>query len=165
MGNLRKNSVNNELDRTDEQIIRLLQKNARLSNKQIAAAVGIAESTCSERMRKLNRKKIFFGFHAFVDSSKLGTNIEAMVSIKLTKNTKEKVEDFKSSMLGLPEVVNIYHLAGQSDFLLYIAVRDKDHLRNFVMDHVTKDYVKNLETSLIYDFAQNPLFPIYLEHE
>ena len=116
-------------------------------------------------MRKLNRKKIFFGFHAFVDSSKLGTNIEAMVSIKLTQNTKEKVEDFKSSMLGLHEVVNIYHLAGQSDFLLYIAVRDKDHLRNFVMDHVTKDYVKSLETSLIYDFSQNPLFPIYLEHE
>jgi len=49
--------------------------------------------------------------------------------------------------------------------MLYIAVRDKDHLRDFVMDHVTKDYVKSLETSLIYDFSQNPLFPIYLDHE
>lgn len=165
MGNIRKNSMINELDEIDEQIIRLLQKNARLSNKQIAAEVGIAESTCSERMRKLNKKKIFFGFHAFVDSSKLGTNIEAMVSIKLTKNTKDEVEDFKNSMLVLPEVVNIYHLAGHSDFMLYIAVRDKNHLRNFVMDHVTKDYVKSLETSLIYDFTQNPLFPIYLDHE
>ena len=165
MGNIRKNSMINELDEIDEQIIRLLQKNARLSNKQIAAEVGIAESTCSERMRKLNKKKIFFGFHAFVDSSKLGTNIEAMVSIKLTKNTKDEVEDFKNSMLVLPEVVNIYHLAGHSDFMLYIAVRDKNHLRNFVMDHVTKDYVKSLETSLIYDFVQNPLFPIYLDHE
>jgi DNA-binding Lrp family transcriptional regulator len=155
----------NELDETDEQIIRLLQKNARLSNKQIAAEVGIAESTCSERMRKLNKKKIFFGFHAFVDSSKLGTNIEAMVSIKLTKNTKDEVEDFKNSMLVLPEVVNIYHLAGHSDFMLYIAVRDKNYLRNFVMGHVTKDYMKSLETSLIYDFVQNPLFPIYLDHE
>jgi DNA-binding Lrp family transcriptional regulator len=155
----------NELDETDQQIIRLLQKNARLSNKQIAAEVGIAESTCSERMRKLNKKKIFFGFHAFVDSSKLGTNIEAMVSIKLTKNTKDEVEDFKNSMLVLPEVVNIYHLAGHSDFMLYIAVRDKNYLRNFVMGHVTKDYMKSLETSLIYDFVQNPLFPIYLDHE
>ena len=165
MSTIRKNSVNNELDKTDEQIIRLLQKNARLSNKQIAAEVGIAESTCSERMRKLQRKKIFFGFHAFVDSSKLGTNIEAMVAIKLTKNTKGEVEDFKNSMSKFSEVVNIYHLAGQIDFLLYIAVRDKDHLRDFIMDHVTKDYVKSLETSLIYDFSQNPLFPIYLNHE
>ncbi|EAR12931.1 transcriptional regulator, AsnC family protein [Polaribacter irgensii 23-P] len=165
MENIRKYNQNNELDKTDEQIIRLLQKNARLSNKQIAAAVGIAESTCSERMRKLNKKKIFFGFHAFVDSSKLGTNIEAMVSIKLTKNTKEKVEDFKNSMLLLPEVINTYHLAGHSDFLLYVAVRDKNHLRDLLMDHVTKDYVKSLETSLIYDFTQNPLFPIYLNHE
>ncbi len=54
---IRKNNNNNELDKTDEQIIRLLQQNARLSNKQIAAEVGIAESTCSERMRKLNKKK------------------------------------------------------------------------------------------------------------
>ena len=162
---IRKISLDNELDKTDEKIIKILQKNARLSNKQIAAEVGIAESTCSERMRKLQRKKIFFGFHAFIDSSKLGTNIEAMVAIKLTKNTKDEVEDFKKSMSLLSEVVNIYHLAGQVDFMLYIAVRDKDHLRDFVMDHVTKDYVKSLETSLIYDFSQNPLFPIYLNHE
>ena len=105
------------------------------------------------------------GFHAIVDSSKLGTNIEAMVAIKLTKNTKDEVEDFKKSMSLLPEVVNIYHLAGQIDFLLYIAVRDKNHLRDFLMDYVTKDYVKSLETSLIYDFSHNPLFPIYLDNE
>jgi predicted ArsR family transcriptional regulator len=55
MNSIRNNNINNELDKTDEQIIRLLQKNARLSNKQIAAEVGIAESTCSERMRKLHR--------------------------------------------------------------------------------------------------------------
>lgn len=165
MKNIRPNSNYNELDETDELIIKLLQKNARLSNKQIAAEAGIAESTCSERMRKLNRKKMFFGFHAFVDSSKLGTNIEAMIAIKLSKYTKEVVEDFKTSMKKQTEVVNIYHMAGYSDFLLYIAVRDKDHLRDFVMDHVTKDYVKSVETSLIYDFTLNPLFPIYLDHD
>ena len=165
MGNLRNNNAYYELDKIDKQIIKLLQKNARLSNKQVAVEVGIAESTCFERIRKLNRKKIFFGFHALVDSSKLGSNIEAMVSIKLSKNTKEEVEDFKNSMSVLSEVVNIYHLAGHNDFLLYIAVRDKNHLRDFVMDHVTKDYVKSLETSLIYDAVQNPLFPIYLNHD
>jgi DNA-binding Lrp family transcriptional regulator len=62
MNTIRKNNSTNELDKTDEQIIRLLQKNARLSNKQIAVEVGIAESTCSERMRKLQRKKYFSDF-------------------------------------------------------------------------------------------------------
>lgn len=165
MGNIRKNNHYNELDKTDEQLIKLLQKNARLSNKQLAAKVGIAESTCSERMRKLRKNKIFLGFHAFVDSSKLGTNIEAMVAIKLNKNTKEEVENFKNLMSVLPEVVNIYHLAGQIDILLYIAVRDRYHLRDFVMDHITNDYVRSIETSLIYDYTQNPLFPIYLDNE
>jgi DNA-binding Lrp family transcriptional regulator len=165
MNTIRKNTNYNELDETDQLIIKLLQKNARLSNKQVAAEVGIAESTCSERMRKLNRKKMFFGFHAFVDSSKLGINIEAMIAIKLSKHTKEVVEDFKKSMRLRPEVVNVYHMSGNIDFLLYIAVKDKDHLRNFVMDYVTKEYVKSVETSLIYDFTLNPLFPIYLDHE
>jgi DNA-binding Lrp family transcriptional regulator len=165
MNTIRKNTNHNELDETDKLIIKLLQKNARLSNKQLAAKVGIAESTCSERMRKLNQKKMFFGFHAFVDSSKLGTNIEAMIAIKLSKHTKEIVEDFKKSMQLRPEVVNVYHMSGNIDFLLYIAVKDKDHLRDFVMDYVTKEYVKSVETSLIYDFTLNPLFPIYLDHE
>jgi len=164
MNKIRNIDYKNELDGTDELIIKLLQKNARLSNKQIAAEVGIAESTCSERMRKLNRKKVFFGYHAFVDSSKLGTNIEAMISINLVKHSKEDVEGFKKSMLGCGEVVNIYHMAGESDFLLYIAVRDKNHLRDFVMDQISSlEYVKSVETSLIYDFQNNPLFPIYLE--
>lgn len=163
MNKIRNIDYKNELDDTDELIIRLLQKNARLSNKQIAAKAGIAESTCSERMRKLNRKKLFFGYHAFVDSSKLGTNIEAMISINLVRHSKEDVEDFKNTMKGNSEVVCIYHMSGNSDFILYIAVKDKDHLRDFVMDQISSlDYVKSVETSLIYDFTFNPLFPIYL---
>lgn len=162
MDNSQKKNSLPDLDKTDELIIKLLQKNARLSNKQIAAEVGIAESTCSERMRKLNQKKIFLGFHALVDSSKLGTNIEAMIAIKISKHTKEVVEDLKKTMEACYEVVNVYHVAGHKDFLVYVAVRNKDHLRDFVMDYLTKDYVKSVETSLIYEATFNPLFPIWI---
>jgi len=54
MRSIRKNSLENELDKTDEQIIRLLQKNARLSNKQIAAEVGIAESTAKKNILRVS---------------------------------------------------------------------------------------------------------------
>ena len=162
MNNIRIKDSFGELDEVDKRIINLLQKNARLSNKEIALEVGIAESTCSERMRKLNKKKIFLGFHSFVNSSYLGVNIQAIISVKLKRHSKEVVESFKIALKYSKEVVNTYHMASNSDFLLHVAVTDKDHLRNFVMDKLTAlKSVKNVETSLIYDFVHNPLFPIY----
>jgi len=162
MNNIRKKNDFNELDEVDKKIINLLQKNARLSNKELASKIGIAASTCSERMQKLNRKKIFLGFHSFVNSSYLGVNIQAIIAIKLKRHSKEVVEDFKTSLIDCKEIVNTYHMASNSDFLLHVAVSDKDHLRNFVMDKLTSmKSVKNVETSLIYDFIHNPLFPIY----
>lgn len=162
MNIIRNNSNFNELDKVDEKIINLLQKNARLSNKEIALEVGIAESTCSERMRKLNQKKIFLGFHSFVNSSYLGVNIQAIIAVKLKRHSKEVVENFKLALKDNKEIVNTYHMASNSDFLLHVAVTDKDHLRNFVMDKLTAlKSVKKVETSLIYDFVHNPLFPIY----
>nr|WP_262904475.1 Lrp/AsnC family transcriptional regulator [Tamlana laminarinivorans] len=113
-------------------------------------------------MRKLNKKKIFLGFHSFVNSSYLGVNIQAIIAVKLKRHSKEVVENFKLALKDNKEIVNTYHMASNSDFLLHVAVTDKDHLRNFVMDKLTAlKSVKNVETSLIYDFVHNPLFPIY----
>ena len=162
MNNIRNKYFFSELDAIDEKIINLLQNNARLSNKEIALEVGIAESTCSERIRKLNKKKIFLGFHSFVNSAYLGVNIQAIIAVKLKRHSKEVVENFKEKLKGNKEVVNTYHMASGSDFLIHVALTDKDHLRSFVMDKLTVlKSVKNVETSLIYDFVHNPLFPIY----
>jgi DNA-binding Lrp family transcriptional regulator len=74
------------LDRTDCEIIRLLRKNARLSNKQIAAAVRLAPSTCHARIKNLQTSGVLRGAHADVDLRTIGLNLEALAFLKLAMN-------------------------------------------------------------------------------
>lgn len=152
----------NEFDDIDMAIVDLLQKDARLSNKEIAAEIGIAQSTCSERMRKLKESKVFKGFHAFVDAGQLGTNLQAIVSIKLQRHSNELVQSFKQKLIGNKEVINVYYMAGGSDFLVHVAVVDTRHLQDFVMENITSQgLVQYVDTSIIYEYINNPCFPIY----
>jgi len=78
-----------QLDRTDRAIIGLLQHNARLSNKELAAGAGIAPSTCSERMRRLEMLGVFSGFHAAVDPRVMGIGLQAMIAIRLRRHSAD----------------------------------------------------------------------------
>ena len=80
------------LDRTDRAIAQLLQENARLSNKEIAATVGVAQSTCSERIRRLENSGVFKGFHADVDPGVLGVGLQAMIAVRLHRHETTQVE-------------------------------------------------------------------------
>jgi len=93
------------LDRTDRAIIAALQKNARSSNKELAARVGIAPSTCSERMRRLEQEGVFIGFHAAVDPRVLGIGLQAMIAVRLRRHAADEVDAFERHALGLAEVV------------------------------------------------------------
>ncbi|RPH55785.1 Lrp/AsnC family transcriptional regulator, partial [bacterium] len=72
-----------ELDRTDCEILAALQKNARLPNKELAERLGIAQSTCLERVRRMVEEGILQGFHARVDPKAMGIGLQAMVVIRL----------------------------------------------------------------------------------
>ena len=74
------------LDRLDCQIVDALQRNARLSNKELAAKVGLAASSCLERVRRLGRERVFVGFHAEVDPGALGVGLQAMIAVRLRRH-------------------------------------------------------------------------------
>ena len=76
------------LDRTDFQIVRLLRNNARLSNKELAAKVGLAPSTCLVRTRLLQQEGVITGFRAEVDAAKLGVGLQAMIAVRLKRHYK-----------------------------------------------------------------------------
>jgi len=150
------------LDRIDFEIIRLLQKDARLSNKEIAAHVGLAQSSCLLRIQRLRDNRVLGGAHADVSPDALGIALQALVAVRLRQHSRQQVQAFWSHVNGLPEVLAAYHLTGAHDFLLHVAARDARHLRDFAMDDLaTRKEVEHLETSLIVDFARNPVFPNY----
>ena len=150
------------LDRTDRALIGLLQKDARLTNKELAARVGIAQSTCSERVRRLERTGVFRGFHAEVDGSLLGVGLQAMIAVRLQRHERSQVDRFRAYAESLPEVVAFYHMAGSDDFLVHVVVRDSDHLRDIAMGAFTaQPEVTHIETSIIFEHTRFLRIPDY----
>jgi DNA-binding Lrp family transcriptional regulator len=143
------------LDRTDHEIVAALRQNARLTNKELAGRVGLAESSCLERVRRLVGSGVLRGFHAEVDLKALGVGLQALVAVRLSRHTSAAVEAFRRSMLALPEAIAVFHVAGATDFLVHVAVRDSDELRDLVMRAFTsRPEVAHVETSLIYEHAR-----------
>ena len=132
------------LDRIDFEIIGLLQNDGRLANKQLARQVGLAPSSCLIRVRRLLDTGIIRSFHADIDPSALG--------VRLERHHREDVESFITYAMTLPEVVGVMHVAGPTDVLVHVAVRDGAHLRDLVMDaFTTRPEVARFETSLLYN--------------
>ena len=90
----------NALDRIDYEIVRLLRKNARISNKELAGLVGLAPSTCLVRTRLLQQAGVITGFKAEVNPAKLGVGLQAMISVRLKRHYKPDVEAFRQHALA-----------------------------------------------------------------
>lgn len=147
------------LDRIDRAILAALQQNARLTNKELAARVGLAESSCHERVKRLMQGGVLRGFHADVDPRVLGTGLQALVAVRLARHTRAAVTSFRQAMLDLPEALAVFHVAGANDFLVHVAVRDSDELRDLILRAFTgRPEVVHVETSLIYEHARNAGF-------
>ena len=139
------------MDQIDSSILDALQNNARISNKELAAAVGLSPSACLERVRRLQREQVLRGFHAELNPQALGIGLQALVTVRLSQHSRDVVDAFRAHITTLSEVVNVYHIAGESDFVVHVAVRDADHLRNLTLDgFTTRTEVSRLTTMLIY---------------
>ncbi|TVQ38338.1 MAG: Lrp/AsnC family transcriptional regulator [Wenzhouxiangella sp.] len=152
------------LDPTDIQIIRCLRKNARMSNKELAAKVGLAPSSCLERVRRLRLARVLTGYHADVDPDAIGIGLQAMVAVRLTRHARSEVESFQRHLESLAEVVTIFHVAGANDYLVHVAVSDASHLRELALSAFTeRPEVAHIETQLIFQHSRNHELPVYLE--
>jgi len=152
------------LDRTDYEILAALQNNARLSNKELAARIGLAPSSCLERVRRLEASGALRGHHAEVDPGVLGIGLQALVFVRLRRHSRQRVEAFRGYALELPETIGLFHVTGEFDYLVRLAVRDADHLRNLLMDSFTSSSeVAHLETHLIFESVTKPALPRLVE--
>lgn len=146
------------LDRIDLQILAALQNDARLSNKELAARVGLAPSTTLARTQRLVRERVLRGFHADVDPDALGLVIQAVVFVQLDHHGGSAIEDFRDHLLAQPEVLELYHVGGAQDLLVHVAVRDTEHLRRVVMDRISaRPEVRHIETNLVFEHHRAPI--------
>jgi DNA-binding Lrp family transcriptional regulator len=154
------------LDRIDYEIIAALQKNSRLANKELAALVGLAPSSCLERVRALTRAGVLVGFHAEVALAAMGIGVEALVAVRLARHSRDVFRALYAYMLSLPEVLTVFHVSGINDLQIHVAVRDVNHLRDLVVEKfATRTEIEHCETSVIYDLHRSHALPCYEERQ
>ena len=152
------------LDRIDINILDALQNDGRLSNKELAAHVGLAPSSCLERVRRLRERGVLRGVHADIDPDQLGVGLRAMISIQMRDQTRPKIERFVDEVVSMPEVAALFNLAGEVDCLLHVFVRDTQHLRDFVLEAIAaRPEVRAYTTNLIFSHIRGWQVPCYLE--
>jgi DNA-binding Lrp family transcriptional regulator len=146
-----------ELDELDTAILRELQRDARRTNRDVAAAVGVAPTTALDRTRALRERGVITGARLEVDLAKIGRPVQAIVAVRVRPPTRANIEGFREWAARLPEVLGVFVTSGSEDFLLHVAVPDNDHLYAFVIDRLTeKPEVADVRTSIVYEHLRSP---------
>ena len=150
------------IDNTDLKILASLYAQPNLNNKALAEQIGLAASSCHERVKRLHAEKIIEGAYLQVDPESVGSHIQAMVAARLTSHSRETFANFQTDLLRTNEVVAIYHTGGENDFLIHVHVPNALHLRDFVFDQITaRPEVNHVETALVYDCKVSKRLPQY----
>ncbi|WP_336662880.1 Lrp/AsnC family transcriptional regulator [Leucobacter sp. USHLN154] len=147
-----------DLDDVDRKIVEELQANGRITNAELADRVGVAASTCIARVRSLVGRKIITGFTASVDPRAIGLDLEVLVSVTVRSGARQRITELSEELRGLPEVMQLFFLGGVEDFIIHLAVRDSDHVRDFVVEHLSAHpAISSTRTSIVFSHHQNPV--------
>jgi len=112
------------MDAIDRDILRSLQENGRMTNLELAKAVGLSPTPTLRRVRELERSGAIRGYRAIVDPEAVERSFQVLVWVDLVQGTRETIEGFESALLEIPDVVEAQRLFGEPDYLLRVAVRD-----------------------------------------
>ncbi|MEO3807658.1 Lrp/AsnC family transcriptional regulator [Sphaerisporangium sp. B11E5] len=144
------------MDELDSEIVRLLQTDARQSNRELARKLGVAPSTCLERVRALTRRGVIRGYHADIDPAALNRRVQALVSVQIRPLSRGVIDTFQDFAGALPEVLSVFVISGGDDFVLHVAVQDLDSLHSFLIDRLSKRReITGFRTSMIFQRVGN----------
>jgi len=121
------------LDETDLQILRILQKNAKLTTKELAEAVHLTPTPVFERQKRLERQGYIKKYVAVLDPEKLGMGLQVFCKVKLKQINREIAESFARRIMRIAEVTECYNTSGAYDFLLKVRARDMKQYQEFIL--------------------------------
>ncbi|WP_156963715.1 Lrp/AsnC family transcriptional regulator [Muricoccus aerilatus] len=113
-----------ELDTTDREILRLIQRDATLSLAAIAEAVGLTPTPCWKRIRRLERAGVIAGRVALLDAALVGLPLSVFVALEIADHSAAWIEGFADAVAAMPEVLECWRMGGDVDYLLRVAVAD-----------------------------------------
>jgi Lrp/AsnC family leucine-responsive transcriptional regulator len=128
-----------KLDRTDRRILQAMQLNGRISNLELADAVGLSPTPCSRRVKRLEDSGLIRQHVTLLNQSMLGLKLTAWISISMDRHTPERFEEFEEQVGTYPEVMECAVVTGQSaDYLLKAVVPDMEYYERFLLGKLTR---------------------------
>lgn len=138
-----------ELDAIDIKILRELQQDGRMTNVELADRVGISAPPCLRRVRKLEEAGILEGYHAMLNSPKLGFDLVAFCMVGLKHQSERNLKAFAATTLEWPLVRQAWMVSGDSDFLLHCVAQNLTAFQDFVIEVLTaNEHVDTVRTML-----------------
>ena len=140
------------LDETDLQILRILQKNAKLTAKELADAVHLTPTPVFERQKRLERKGYIKKYVAVLEPEKLGLGLLVFCKVKLGQINHELANAFTRRIMRLPEVTECYNTSGAYDYLLKVRARDMKQYQEFVLNKLGEiENISSIESTFVMD--------------
>ena len=143
------------VDEIDQQLLRLLSMNARQTNQSLSEALGLAPSTCLARLKALREAGVIKRFTIEVGTEAVGRPLQALVSVRLRPGARHLMNAFGKELRDLPEIKQFFVLGGADDFLIHITARNTEHIRQFVLDHLSANpAVAGTQTNLVFEHGR-----------
>ncbi len=140
------------LDKTDLQILRTLQENARLTMKELAARVSLSSTPVFERLKRLESNGYIKKYIAVLDAEKLGRGFIVFCHVKMERLNREIAQEFANVIREIPEVAECYNISGSFDYLLKIHAPDMKYYQQFVLNVLgTIEHLGSLESVFVMD--------------
>jgi Lrp/AsnC family transcriptional regulator, leucine-responsive regulatory protein len=123
-----------KIDAINHRILRELQRDGRISNLDLAAAVGLSPSACLRRVQELERSGVIKGYRAVLDPVAMGTGFVAYMTVGLSQHTKAAQVAFERAVARAPEVREVHNITGTREYLLRVEAADLAAYKHFHTD-------------------------------
>lgn len=136
------------LDATDLRILEMLQNDCRISNVDLAKQVHLSASPTLTRVKNLEAQRIISGYVALVNPQTLGLKINVFIQVRLERQEAAALARFENAVSQFDEVMEVYLMTGDEDYLLRLVVADIQALEHFILQHLTTiPGIKNIRSS------------------
>jgi DNA-binding Lrp family transcriptional regulator len=126
------------LSKTDVKILEHLQLDARITNQQLADAIGLSASPTWRKVRKLEEDQVIQGYRAVLNRRKIGLNVMVFVRVTIDSHSETEARKFEAEVTALENVVSCYSIGGDADFLLQVVSADMDAYAEFAMSVIRR---------------------------
>jgi len=141
-----------DIDAMDRKLLATLQRDARLSNNELAEKIGLSPSQCSRRRARLEAIGMITGYHATIDRERAGFGLTSIVSVTLATHNADNANRLAKLLDRIPNVLEVHQMTGDMDYFVKVVTPDLKALTKLITeDLLANDAVQNVKTAIVLD--------------